>query len=413
MKIGILTFHSQQNYGGVLQCFAMKAALESLGHEVVVIDRWLDDRCAMLRREFAWYTWKMWVKFAIRTLLGCGDYKAVLRTIRSIRFVNNLGLTPFHFYNWSDSPCLASQASLDLLLVGSDQVWHTGDWGYPDVKPYLFEGYSGSLPKTISYAASYGMKSIPVDFVDIYKRGLARFSAISCREKEGVEICRGLGFNATHVVDPTLLADPSCWNKILPSTSRTNQTSHTSQTSLPHPRTLVCYILGEQIEPMLPLLEKFGEEHDYNIQVLFSELYPNKFVRQIPRTVKELVTQMNPFKKRSRVRICNDFGPKEFVKAFVNADACITDSFHAVMFSYIFKLNCRFLKPSSECRRGMFARIEEFAKMAVKGGFIVDNLPGAFDSLVNDSRTAFDESVILRLRESSMEWLQKAIGGEP
>ena len=26
MKIGILTFHSQQNYGGVLQCFALKAA---------------------------------------------------------------------------------------------------------------------------------------------------------------------------------------------------------------------------------------------------------------------------------------------------------------------------------------------------------------------------------------------------
>ncbi len=28
MKIGILTFHSQLNYGGVLQCRALQTALE-------------------------------------------------------------------------------------------------------------------------------------------------------------------------------------------------------------------------------------------------------------------------------------------------------------------------------------------------------------------------------------------------
>ena len=41
--------------------------------------------------------------------------------------------------------------------------------------------------------------------VDAYKCGLRRFSSISCREKEGVDICRLIGFEATHVVDPTLL----------------------------------------------------------------------------------------------------------------------------------------------------------------------------------------------------------------
>ena len=37
MKLGILTFHSQLNYGGVLQCWALQTALEKLGHEVVPI----------------------------------------------------------------------------------------------------------------------------------------------------------------------------------------------------------------------------------------------------------------------------------------------------------------------------------------------------------------------------------------
>ena len=54
MKLGILTFHSQLNYGGVLRCWALKMALEGMGHEVVVVDRWLDAKNGMLRREFAW-----------------------------------------------------------------------------------------------------------------------------------------------------------------------------------------------------------------------------------------------------------------------------------------------------------------------------------------------------------------------
>lgn len=34
MKVGVLTLHRQTNYGGVLQAFAGKYFLESLGHEV-------------------------------------------------------------------------------------------------------------------------------------------------------------------------------------------------------------------------------------------------------------------------------------------------------------------------------------------------------------------------------------------
>lgn len=35
MKLGIHTFHSQLNYGVVLQCWTLKTALEGMGHEVV------------------------------------------------------------------------------------------------------------------------------------------------------------------------------------------------------------------------------------------------------------------------------------------------------------------------------------------------------------------------------------------
>ena len=38
MKVGILTFHRADNYGAVLQCYALQQAIGSLGHEVFVID---------------------------------------------------------------------------------------------------------------------------------------------------------------------------------------------------------------------------------------------------------------------------------------------------------------------------------------------------------------------------------------
>ena len=41
MKIGILTLHSQINYGGVLQAYAMQNTLKDMGHDAVIIDCWL------------------------------------------------------------------------------------------------------------------------------------------------------------------------------------------------------------------------------------------------------------------------------------------------------------------------------------------------------------------------------------
>ena len=38
MKIGILTFQRADNYGAMLQCYALQEYLKSAGHEVEVID---------------------------------------------------------------------------------------------------------------------------------------------------------------------------------------------------------------------------------------------------------------------------------------------------------------------------------------------------------------------------------------
>lgn len=385
MKLGILTFHSQLNYGGVLQCWALKTALEGMGHEVVVVDRWLDAKNRMLNGPFGNAGLKGWIKIFLRSLLGCGDWRQVVRHWRTRKFVRNLGLTPYHFYKWKDAP---KNLGVDCLVVGSDQVWHGGDWGYPDPKPYLLEGAPNV--KAIAYAASFGLKSLPSEYD--YAAGFNRFSAISVREAEGVGLVKetGYGREVKHVVDPTLLLDPAAWEKL--------------ETRKKVSKRLVCYLLSEDVKAAVPVLEGWAKKNDWAIQVLCKG-----YVKPIPRSIMELGRRLRGF--MSKVRICSDYGPREFVRAFARADAVITDSFHAIMFSSIYGCNARFLKPQKDVRKAMFARISEFGEKCVIGSLLADDLKQALLSFECDETMSFDSARIAAIRAESMDWLQKAIAG--
>ena len=211
MNIGILTFQPSLNYGGILQCLALKQTLEAMGHEVSVFWRstpWFDSS---VNGPYPQWGKRQWLRFFARSALGLGDFSSWLRYHRTRRFrAENLSVMSWKLRCWNDAP---SNLDLDLIVVGSDMVWHSGDWGDP--RPYLLEG-APNIP-AIAYAASFGMPAIPKqinkglftgnDIPGRYRNDLLRFKAISCREAEGVRICKGLGLAATHVVDPTMLPD--------------------------------------------------------------------------------------------------------------------------------------------------------------------------------------------------------------
>ncbi len=388
MKIGILTFHSQINYGGVLQCWALQTALEEMGHEVVVIDRWLDaDRKPLVGTYNKWNL-KHWIKFVIRSVLGLGDYGLYRRHKKTERFLNKyLKLTPYHFLQWKDAP---AALGVDFIVVGSDQVWHCGDWGDPTV--YLLEGVKKcNLLPAISYAASFGLREIPKDFIPLYKRGLNRFKAISCREREGVEICKGLGYEATHVVDPTLLVETATWRKKF-GVDAWKQNAK---------RRLVCYFMSVDLNKAMPYLINFARQMNCEVDILVN----NGAILPIPNSLGKAIKNIPP----SRINILRSSGPRDFVKAFSRATWTLTDSFHAVMFSSIFECNARFIRPSNIMRSVMFARIEEFASSCVNGGFFVDDVEGALHSFGKGDKISYNQKKISQLRLNSFAWLKQAL----
>ena len=399
MKIGILTFHSQLNYGGVLQCWALQAALEKLGHEVAVVDRWNNANNSLLEQGYNRYGFKQWVKFGARSLLGLGDINKWRRVQRTKKFIKkHLHLTSYHFVDWKDAP---RELCVDMLVIGSDQVWHCGDWNDPKV--YLLEG-APNVP-TIAYAASFGMVGMP-EFLSektedelaepIYKRGLAKFKAISCRESEGVDICGRLGFVATHVVDPTQLLNASDWQHGLGLAEVCGRR-----------KTLVCYLLSEDVNELLPHLYSFAKAMHCVVKIFLNSQFALPFpygIDRIKRYVRGLGARLS-----SRIQILDSAGPREFVDAFVNADWVISDSFHALMFSIVFKKNVRILKPRTKFRQTMFARIEEFAAH-MTGNVVVDGVSAALNSFSCGEKVFVDSEWIAARRSESLDYLTKSIG---
>ena len=362
MKIGILTFHSQLNYGGVLQCWALQTALEKLGHEVVVIDREFEHQIRSYSAIFARWSIRRWVKFLAKLLLLRPDALRVVRYIKTVQFVReHLNLSTYSFKNWSDAP---KELGVDLIVVGSDQVWN-GRWNNLGV--YTLDG-APSVP-AIGYAISLGMTVLPQEHMLEYQKAVKRFSALSVREKEAQLLLSQIGAGAKHVADPTLLVE---WKGFCVSEKSG----------------LVCYMIGHE-DLTSEALRRF-EDFSRNNKIAVHILLQNYDVRIHPS-------------KNVAVHYCA--GPKEFFRLIASSKYVVSDSFHALMFSCVFDKNVRIIHPKATARAAMFSRIEEFARNYIVGGCVSDSIAAALESFLNDRKPVVARDKLDGFISESRTWL--------
>lgn len=384
MKIGILTFHSQLNYGALLQAYAMQLVYKKLGYEPVIIDRWLNPNNAVL--SWHGHTLKGWIKEVLSFIYGLGIWSRYVRYLKTIRFFRKyLVLTPYHFHDWKEAP---KDLGVDLISVGSDQVWNVRLF---PVAPYFLKGASAEIP-AITYAASIGMPSIPEEFQKLYQDGVQRFKAISVREKEGVRLLEPLGVKAQQVVDPTLLVDPNVWKRLVG--------GHRPK------KKLVVYVLAENVWNMLPILEKFTKCNPCQVTLLV-EGFEKRYGKNIIASIDYLKTRLKLL--RSPVHIFASAGPVDFVREIWSASWVVANSFHALMFSIIFRRQVRVIMPHDKTRQGMHARMAEFAGTVVNGPLMQQSIENALTSIEHGEEVRFNESVLNEKIEESRQWLINAL----
>ena len=218
MRLAIISLPLHVNYGGILQSYALKKELESMGHEVVVIDR-------KVKMPFPkwWKAPLIYMNRALKSLKGGSDAPEVFREYRCMKEYPVLSRELKSFVDAEIAPLMIDsykdikKGDFDGFIVGSDQVWRPRYFGKIED---AFLGFTrGWDVKRISYAASFGTDSLEFDSetLRICADLLGCFDAVSVREDSAVTMCdEWLDCDrAVHVLDPVMLVDVADYHKIV------------------------------------------------------------------------------------------------------------------------------------------------------------------------------------------------------
>lgn len=299
MKIALIIFRIGPSHGSILQTYALTRTLESLGHQVTIIDRHKpvfirDFKVCTLRvlkhikeRHFSWYDFYV------------GEYSKVIMKELNPFIEKELRKQTVSFSSEKILKVIGEE-NFDAFIVGSDQTWR------PKYVYDIYNYYLDFVPKSrkvkrISYASSFGTSEWEYSKEQTKKCQalLQRFDGISVREEDGVLLCKKyFNADAIHVLDPTLLLLSKDY---LYFTKTVNTAKYVG-----------CNYLDIRKEKL-----EYAEEVSKILNV----------------PVKQLIT-MGDDRKKAEDRIAPSI--ETWLTGIKEADFMIVDSFHATVFCILF-----------------------------------------------------------------------------
>lgn len=295
MKIKTITCHDVYNLGASLQAYALMEYLQSLGHNVEIIDYkpdYLNNHYSLSLVSNPKFDVPL-----VRQLYLLAKLPERIIALKSQRkknfddFRNRYLLLTQRYESYSElekRPPIA-----DIYFAGSDQIWNTLFQNGKDPAFYLKFTPSSSI--RASYAASFATDEILEDWKPKIKEWLSELDYISVRESSGAKIVRQLGLNAVQVLDPVFLLDAKEWE-------------------------LLCQ----------PMDQKYIFIYDFDA---------NPEIRKMAEALS-LNTGLPIYTLQNLgygVKAFPDTGPLEFLSLVHGAEYVLSNSFHATAFSIIFE----------------------------------------------------------------------------
>jgi len=213
-KISVITLHRVKNYGSVLQTYATQVVFEKLGCTVTFVDFWRKDLIDDKLLRNAPTASHMWNKnFVTRMIYKLARRITTLKKIKVFNsFINdNIKITQQRYYSIDELQQNPPEA--DVYCTGSDQTWNS-DYNGGILTPYFLE-YAPEKKPCIAYSASFGKNDLDNWEVEDTKKLLQKYSAISTREKSGVDILQNLGLEGIQLLDPSLALSLDEWKTII------------------------------------------------------------------------------------------------------------------------------------------------------------------------------------------------------
>ena len=327
MKIGVITLPLHNNFGGILQAYALQFVLNNLGHDAMLIDKSKYVSLGPWYKKFPIYTKRALQKYLMRkdiVVRADVEHNWVPKIIakHTDKFIDKY-IKRIFTKDFSN----VKKEDFDALIVGSDQIWRPKYFFSAIENAYLVFAKEWNI-KRIAYAASFGTEEW--EYTEEQTRNcstlLKKFNAVSVRESSAVKLCNEkFKVEALHILDPTMLLEKDEYINLFKETETAKSDSN-----------LFCYILDS------------GTEKDDIINTIATEkrvkpFYVNSKYEDLAVPLEERIQQ--PVEK--------------WLRAFYDAKFVITDSFHACVFSIIF--NKPFIIYGNK-ERGM-ARFESLLKI--------------------------------------------------
>lgn len=310
MKIGIITHELKNNYGGLLQNYALQQVLKSMGHEVYTIDRikrvpYIIKMLSLINR-----TIKRIFKKNVKLRAWTTKKEDSIISEFTRQFVENNIATTKKKFRKKDLKYLHSEYGFNAYVVGSDQVWRE-DANGNDVEFLSFIPNDNKV-KRIAYSASFG-----VDYWTFSKKKTRKYSylaqkfdAISVREKSGIDLCRNyLKVDAIFMPDPTLLLSKEHYTNL---SKKANVNRSKGE--------LFAYILDKS-------------EDKYSI---VNEICKKLSLEAFEVMPEQSFTSLLPKKEKLDINKCIYPNVESWIQGFVDAKFIVTDSFHGTVFALIF-----------------------------------------------------------------------------
>ncbi|MCC8088717.1 MAG: polysaccharide pyruvyl transferase family protein [Rikenellaceae bacterium] len=299
LNIAVVThWQSNDNYGQILQLFALQKSLSKLGHNVYLIRYDMYRPYLTVGRKLKRY-------LKIFNLSKLFSYSKKLINNRFLKTPPEFHSRNFDtFFNdhikytekiYSGKELKADPPYADIYITGSDQVWYSVD----DI---FFLNFGTAAAKRMSYAASFG----PSDFQGVNLRlvrdYLGKIDYVTVREKKGLDICKRAGrTDALCVPDPTLLLPREEYDKLFVNDDKSDTTN----------KYILIYLLGNQCKLDLNQVYEFARENKLQVKYVASQGWVDEYEKIYPTI-------------------------GEWLRDISNAEYIITNSFHGCVFSILY-----------------------------------------------------------------------------
>ena len=311
MKIGILTQPLQANYGGLLQNYALQQTLVRAGHEVETID-WEGGsglRAMLYRMKVRVLHAFLPNRFSPLKYKPNNNEQAIIQR-NTNHFINTYINHTEAIHSYDEFVRQAAKGGYDAYVVGSDQCWRPC---YNAFLPSMFLDFvQDKQVKRIAYAASFGTDKweFSPQQTAVCASLAQKFDLVTVREDSGVTLCKDyLGVDAVHVLDPTMLLSKEDYIQIIEKEQEPKSDG-----------TLFNCILDPDAKKST-FTDKVAQENGL------------KVFQVLPKCQAETRTRKDV---KSRIDDCVFPGVSTWLRAFMDAEMTVVDSFHGMVFSIIF-----------------------------------------------------------------------------